>query len=276
MNKKDLLKIVSLALKEDVGTGDITANLIGSAQQGKAHIVCREAAILCGTAWLDEVYHQLGNDVKITWHAKDGDSINADQIICDLEGPARALLTGERTALNFLQTLSGTATTTHQFVSSLKSSKTHLLDTRKTLPGLRVAQKYAVQCGGGKNHRMGLFDAFLIKENHILACGSITRAVQQARAQHPHKTIEVEVENLNELQEALANEVEMILLDNFDLPLLKEAVVINAGRAKLEVSGGIAAGSLSELGSIGVDYISVGALTKHVRAVDFSMRFTNS
>jgi nicotinate-nucleotide pyrophosphorylase (carboxylating) len=278
--KEIIQENVRSALLEDLGDGDrdgdgdITALLISANQQSRAQLVSRESAIICGIAWFQEVFCQLDPTVSIVWHddIKDGASIVAGQIVCSLQGSTRSLLTGERTALNFLQTLSGTASTTHRYVQQLVGSKTTLLDTRKTLPGLRVAQKYAVKCGGGYNHRMGLYDAFLIKENHIMACGSISAAVALARQQCPGKFIEVEVENLVELQEALAANVTRIMLDNFDFANLKQAVQINQGRAELEVSGNIDQQSLSHLSEIGVDYISVGALTKHVQAIDFSMR----
>lgn len=267
---------VKLALKEDVGTGDITADLLPESRQAEAEVITRENAILCGTAWVDEVYRQIDPSVTITWLVEDGESVMPDQILCKLAGSARSLLTGERIALNFLQTLSGTATITHRFVQAMQNSNTQLLDTRKTIPGLRYAQKYAVLCGGGKNHRLGLYDAFLIKENHITACGSIRQAILLAREQHPDKKVEVEVENLAELVEALSCQPDIILLDNFDYDLMREAVKLTAGQSKLEVSGNVDEEHIHQIAATGVDFISVGALTKNVKAIDLSMRFLRS
>ncbi|MDP4536460.1 carboxylating nicotinate-nucleotide diphosphorylase [Alkalimonas collagenimarina] len=268
---------VAAALAEDLGQlpveqGDITASLIPAVQLAEATIISREAAIICGTAWVDEVFQQLDPTVTIEWQVQDGDSVAANQLLCRLNGPARSLLTGERTALNFLQTLSGTATTTDQYVQHLSGSHTQLLDTRKTIPGLRLAQKYAVRCGGGQNHRIGLFDAFLIKENHIAAAGGISQAVQQAQHNFPGKPVEVEVENLAELEQALAAGADIIMLDNFSLSDTQQAVQLTQQRAKLEVSGNITSERLRELAATGVDFISSGALTKHVQAIDLSMR----
>lgn len=273
----ELRRAVAAALAEDLGQqnaelGDITASLIPTDQQAMATIITREDCVLCGSGFVNEVFLQLGNQVSIQWHATDGDRLSANSLICTLQGPARALLTGERTALNFLQLLSGTATTTAHYVRYLEGSNTRLLDTRKTLPGLRFAQKYAVSCGGGLNHRFGLFDAFLIKENHIAAAGSISQAVQQARQNFPGKPVEVEVENLDELKQALTAGADIIMLDNFSTPEIRQAVLLNQGRAKLEVSGNITSERLSELAATGVDFISSGALTKHVQAIDLSMR----
>ncbi|WP_083216206.1 carboxylating nicotinate-nucleotide diphosphorylase [Alishewanella sp. HH-ZS] len=273
----ELRRAVAAALAEDLGQqnaelGDITASLIPASQQAVATIITREDCVLCGSGFVNEVFLQLGNQVSIQWHATDGDRLSANSVICTLQGPARALLTGERTALNFLQLLSGTATTTAHYVRYLEGSNTRLLDTRKTLPGLRFAQKYAVSCGGGLNHRFGLFDAFLIKENHIAAAGSISQAVQQARQNFPGKPVEVEVENLDELKQALTAGADIIMLDNFATPEIRQAVLLNQGRAKLEVSGNITSERLSELAATGVDFISSGALTKHVQAIDLSMR----
>lgn len=273
----ELRRAVAAALAEDLGQqnaelGDITASLIPANQQAVATIITREDCVLCGSGFVNEVFLQLGNQVSIQWHATDGDRLSANSLICTLQGPARALLTGERTALNFLQLLSGTATTTAHYVRYLEGSTTRLLDTRKTLPGLRFAQKYAVSCGGGLNHRFGLFDAFLIKENHIAAAGSISQAVQQARQNFPGKPVEVEVENLEELKQALTAGADIIMLDNFSTPEIRQAVLLNQGRAKLEVSGNITSERLSELAATGVDFISSGALTKHVQAIDLSMR----
>jgi nicotinate-nucleotide pyrophosphorylase (carboxylating) len=268
---------VSHALAEDLGylplqQGDITASLIPTEQQATATIITREDCVVCGVAWVDEVFQQLSEQVVIQWHVKDGDAVGSNTVLCEISGPARMLLTGERTALNFLQTLSGTATTTAQYVALLGDSETKLLDTRKTLPGLRLAQKYAVSCGGGKNHRMGLYDAFLIKENHIAAAGSIQAAVTSARQNFPGKIVEVEVEDLTELQQALDAGADIIMLDNFFIADIQQAVAMNQGQAKLEVSGNITSDALKALSSTGVDYISSGALTKNVRAIDLSMR----
>ncbi len=268
---------VSHALAEDLGylplqQGDITASLIPNEQAAIATVITREDCVVCGTAWVDEVFAQLSEQVVIQWHVADGDRVKANSVLCEISGPARILLTGERTALNFLQTLSGTATTTSQYVALLGGSKTRLLDTRKTLPGLRLAQKYAVSCGGGKNHRMGLYDAFLIKENHIAAAGSIANAVNTARLNFPGKPVEVEVEDLTELEQALAANADIIMLDNFHIADIVKAVSINKGKAKLEVSGNITAEALKSLSTTGVDYISSGALTKNLRAIDLSMR----
>jgi len=264
-------ELVASALKEDVGNGDLTANLITGEAQTKANVIAREAAILCGIAWFNEVYKQLDNCININWLVADGDLLKADQNICEITGDARNLLTGERTALNFLQTLSATATITNEFVTLISDLNTQILDTRKTLPGLRKAQKYAVLCCGGMNHRMGLYDAILIKENHISAAGSIHEAVSKAKIQDV--PIEIEVETLNELQQALAENVDSILLDNFSLEDLQQAVAKAKGKVKLEASGNINKENLRSIAETGVDFISIGSLTKHVRAIDFSMRF---
>lgn len=268
----DLTETVQQALSEDVGSGDITAQLISPDLHAHAQVISRETAILCGTAWFDETFRQLDKRIQITWNAQDKDQVTAQQVLCQLTGPARALLTGERTALNFLQLLSGTATQVQRYVQMISGRQTQLLDTRKTLPGLRRAQKYAVGCGGGKNHRMGLYDAFLIKENHILAAGSITQAVMAARRLAPHLPVEVEVETLEQIQEALAVKVEVLLLDNFSLEMLRQAVILVNGQAQLEASGGVTIETLKAIAETGVDYISVGAITKHVQAIDLSMR----
>jgi nicotinate-nucleotide pyrophosphorylase (carboxylating) len=261
------------ALAEDIGTGDVTAALIPEASRTTATVICREAGVLCGISWFTEVFRQLNAEIVIEWAQADGNLISANQIICTLHGPSRPLLIGERTALNFLQTLSGTATTAHHYASAVAGLPAKVLDTRKTLPGLRQAQKYAVSCGGCCNHRYGLYDGILIKENHILAAGSIAAAVECARACGSSLQVEIEVENLDELQQALAAGADILLLDNFDLPDLLEAVRINQKRAKLEVSGGITLGNIRQVAETGVDYISVGALTKDIHAVDMSMRF---
>lgn len=277
MLQEYIKQAVSFALWEDLGgksaaDGDITANLIPASQHIKAEVITREDCILAGSAWVTETFQQLDSNIEILWYAQDGDKLVADQRIFQVKGPARALLTGERTALNFLQTLSATATQTARCVVELAGSKTQLLDTRKTLPGLRMAQKYAVTCGGGLNHRIGLFDAFLIKENHILACGSIAQAVSQARLQHPELPVEVEVENLDELAQGINAGADIIMLDNFSLAMIKQAVTLNQGKTKLEVSGNITRERLKELATTGIDFISSGALTKHVQAIDLSFR----
>ena len=268
-----IAQTVSAALREDIGSGDISAALIPSHQIVKATIIVREPAIICGIEWVNETFKQIDNNIKLDWKVKEGDPVSVDQIICHISGPAKNILTAERTALNFLQTLSGTATLTAKYVAKLNHTKTKLLDTRKTIPGLRYAQKYAVKCGGGFNHRMGLYDAYLIKENHIMACGSIKAAVTIARKNHPEKLLEVEVENLQELEEALNAKVARILLDNFDLSVMKEAVKITNHKAELEVSGNINLANIAEIAATGVDYISVGAITKHIQAIDLSLRF---
>ena len=268
---------VAAALQEDVGSGDLTAQLIPAERTARASVITREDAVLCGTAWFDQVFQQIDPRVRVTWSARDGDRVRADQQLCTLEGPARALLTGERTALNFLQSLSATATVTRRYVDAVTGTKCRILDTRKTIPGLRIAQKYAVLCGGGTNHRIGLFDAILVKENHIAAAGSIANAVSEARRIAPRVLLEVEVENLTQLREALDAKVDRILLDNFSLDDLRSAVQTtrahaNAGTA-LEASGNMSLETLRAVAETGVDFISVGGLTKHVRAVDLSMRF---
>ena len=264
---------VALALAEDIGSGDLTAALIPEAAQAEATVISRESAVLCGTAWFDAVFRQLDANATIDWRAADGDRITPDQLLCVLRGPARALLSGERTALNFLQALSGTATLARQFADAVVGTGATILDTRKTLPGLRLAQKYAVRCGGCQNHRIGLFDAVLIKENHIMAAGSITAAIATARRLHPGVTVEVEVESLTELQEALSAGPNIVMLDNFDLQTMAEAVRLTAKRLKLEASGNVNLTTVRRIAETGVDYISVGSLTKDVRAVDLSMRF---
>ena len=265
----DISSTVRRALSEDIGTGDLTASLVPSDAKSSARVICREQAILCGTEWFEETFRQLEGPVQVKWYKNDGDSIEMEECVCELSGPARTILTGERTALNFLQLLSGTATITRQHVDLLKGETTRLLDTRKTIPGLRTAQKYAVLCGGGVNHRMGLYDAILIKENHIHAARSIAAAVSMAK--ETNRSIEVEVENLSELEQAIEAGVDSVLLDNFSLEDTQKAVEYNSGRVKLEASGGVEDDQLTAIASTGVDYISVGALTKHVRAIDFSM-----
>lgn len=267
---------VAGALAEDIGTGDLTAQLIPAQQSARGSIITREAAVLCGTRWVDEVFRQVDSRVQVEWLAEDAQQIHPGQTLCHLSGPARALLTGERTALNFLQTLSGTATNTQRHVARVADTGCRILDTRKTLPGLRLAQKYAVSCGGGTNHRIGLFDAMLVKENHIAAAGSIAAAVAQGRALNPQVMLEVEVETLDELQQALAAGVDRILLDNFTLADLRTAVGITRShvnaRTELEASGNMTLDGLREVAQTGVDFISIGGLTKHVAAIDLSMR----
>ena len=269
----DISDCVRRALAEDIGSGDLTAALIDARAHASAQVISREAAVLCGCAWFEEVFRQLDAGISVSWQAHDGDDMHADRVLCRLTGLARALLSGERTALNFLQTLSGTATSAHHYVEAVKDTHAVILDTRKTLPGLRGAQKYAVRVGGARNHRLGLFDGILIKENHIAAAGSIAAAVAAARRQGMKVPVEVEVENLKQVQEALAAGAERLLLDNFDLDGLRAAVLETAGRAKLEASGGVDLARVRAVAETGVDYISVGALTKHLRAVDLSMRF---
>ncbi|MEL7560875.1 carboxylating nicotinate-nucleotide diphosphorylase [Stutzerimonas chloritidismutans] len=265
---------VRRALVEDVGTGDITAQLIPAERLAQAKIITREAAVISGTAWVDAVFRQLDPRVAVHWRVADGERVDADRVLFHLEGPARALLSGERAALNFLQTLSGVATRCRQYADLVEGTGVRLLDTRKTIPGLRMAQKYAVTCGGCHNHRIGLYDAFLIKENHIAACGGIAEAVAAAHRIAPGKPVEVEVESLDELEQALRAGADVVMLDELNLADMRTAVGITAGRAKLEASGGIDDGTLRAIAETGVDYISIGALTKHVRAVDLSMRLT--
>ena len=267
-----IAKLVTQALSEDVANGDITAALIGADVQASGRIVTREDGILCGTTFALEAFQQIDPSCHVEWAAQDGDSIAADSLVCTLSGPARALLTGERTALNFLQLLSGTATTAGQYAARVAHTKVKLLDTRKTVPGLRRAQKYAVTCGGCYNHRIGLFDAFLIKENHISAAGGIAEAVTAARNIAPDKPVEVEVENKAELEQALTAGADRIMLDNFTLEALRDAVSHTAGTAELEASGNVTDETLVAIAETGVDFISIGALTKHVRALDLSMR----
>ena len=264
---------VRSALKEDVGSGDRTAGLIPQTSISSVKLLCREAAVICGVAWFDEIFRQLDLGIEIHWHASDSDLVAAGAIIARLQGNTRALLTGERTALNYLQTLSGVATIARSYADKVAGTGVHILDTRKTLPGLRLQQKYAVTCGGCYNHRLGLYDAILIKENHILAAGSISAAVQEASLSAPDLEIEIEVESIDELEQALAAGARRLLLDNFSLDQLHEAVRLNAGRARLEASGGVNLETIRAIAVTGVDDISVGALTKDVRAIDFSMRF---
>jgi len=274
----DIPEAVARALQEDLGgeidaDRDITAQLLPAETQAHAQVITREAGVFCGKRWVEEVFIQLGSHATLTWHVADGDRIEADQPLFDIKGPARLLLTAERTALNFVQTLSGAATEVSRYVALLAGSQTQLLDTRKTLPGLRTALKYAVLCGGGSNHRLGLSDAYLIKENHIIASGSIRQAVEKAQWLHPDVPVEVEVESLEELSQALEAAADIVMLDNFSLEEMRAAVALNQGRALLEVSGNVTETTLPLIAQTGVDYVSVGALTKHVRALDLSMRF---
>lgn len=263
---------VRRALAEDIGTGDITALLIPEERLAHASVITREAAVISGTAWVDAVFRQLDPRVAVHWQVVDGQRVAANSVLFHLEGPARALLSGERTALNFLQTLSGVATRCRYYADLVEGTGVRLLDTRKTLPGLRMALKYAVTCGGCHNHRIGLYDAFLIKENHIAACGGISPAVAAARRIAPGKPVEVEVEDLDELQQALQAGADIVMLDELSLEDMRRAVELTAGRAKLEASGGISDDTLRTVAETGVDYISIGALTKHVQAIDLSMR----
>jgi nicotinate-nucleotide pyrophosphorylase (carboxylating) len=272
--KAEIESNVRRALTEDIGSGDITAQLIPAERLAQARVITREAAVVCGTAWVDEVFRQIDPRVAVHWRVTDGEQVHADQTLFSLEGPARALLSGERSALNFLQTLSGVATRCRQYADIVQDTSVRLLDTRKTIPGLRLAQKYAVTCGGCHNHRIGLYDAFLIKENHIAACGGIHAAVSTARQIAPGKPVEVEVESLQELDEALAAGADIIMLDELSLDDMREAVARSRGRAALEASGGVDETSLLEIARTGVDYVSIGGLTKHVRAVDLSMRLS--
>ena len=275
---KNISTQVKLALQEDINTGDVTADLIPKENQSSATVICRDDAILSGVAWFNEVFQQIDNNVEVEWKFKDGDTINANSVLCRLSGNARAILSGERAALNFVQTLSATATLTNQFVTKIAGTKTKILDTRKTLPNLRDAQKYAVLCGGGRNHRIGLYDMILIKENHIMAAGSITKAVAQAKVLHPSIKVEVETENLEEFREASKAGADIIMLDNLELGLMKEAVEENkdnGGIIKLEASGGVNLETVSGIAETGVDFISVGQITKDIYAVDLSMRFDN-
>ncbi len=269
---QSIRKNVAAALAEDIGSGDITAQLIPAEQQAKATIITREDCVFCGKDWVIEVFAQLDEKVVIEWNIEDGEPASANNTLFSLNGNARSLLTGERAALNFVQTLSGTATTSRYYADLVAHTKVKLLDTRKTLPGLRDAQKYAVAAGGCHNHRIGLYDAFLIKENHIAACGGIAAAVNAARIIAPNKPVEVEVENFSELEQALTTNADIIMLDNFSQEDMRKAVAINKGQAKLEASGNVTELTLPLIAETGVDFISIGALTKHCKAVDLSMR----
>lgn len=272
LNQNDIDPIVKLALDEDIGSGDITAGLVDRNERASATVITREAGVLCGTQFVDAVFAAVDPDVKVAWKKADGEALRPNDVLFTLEGNARSILTGERAALNFLQMLSGTASYSASLASIIEGTKTKLLDTRKTIPGFRNAQKYAVTCGGCFNHRIGLFDAFLIKENHIAACGGIREAVEQARENAPGKPVEVEVENLPELEQALAAGADRIMLDNFTLEDMRKAVSITAGKAELEASGNVTKETLRGIAETGVDFISIGALTKVVTPLDLSMR----
>lgn len=277
----DIPFMVNTALKEDLGQivdlkKDITGQLLQPDLPANARIITREEGIFCGQKWVEEVFKQLGGQVRVIWHINDGDKVSPNQVLCDMEGPSQVLLTGERTALNFIQTLSSVSTVTAQYVAQLAGTRARLLDTRKTIPGLRTALKYAVLMGGGFNHRLGLSDAYLIKENHIISAGSVCQAVNLARQAYPEVPIEVEVENLDELLQAIKADADIIMLDNFTVTMMKDAVVLTAGKAALEVSGNVTLDTIKEFAETGIDFISVGALTKHIKAMDLSMRFVNT
>ncbi|HEX5394478.1 MAG TPA: carboxylating nicotinate-nucleotide diphosphorylase [Rhodocyclaceae bacterium] len=266
---------VLVALQEDIGGGDLTALLTSGDKRSRGTVISREAAVLCGTAWFDACFSYLDPTAKIHWSARDGASVEPGQVLCEIEANTRALLTAERPALNFLQLLSATATTTHRYVDAIKGTRAHIVDTRKTLPGLRLAQKYAVTCGGGTNHRLGLYDGILIKENHIMASGGVSKALEQARALARQDVfIQIEVETLEQLTEALEAGAKMVLLDNMTLEQMKQAVELTAGRAVLEASGGVRIDTVRSIAETGVDRISIGTLTKDVKAVDLSLRHT--
>jgi len=267
----DIESVVRSALAEDIGNGDITAELIPAKKLVSARIISREDGVLCGSPWVNRVFSQLDNSIAVNWRVNESETFKANQILAEVDGSARPIMSGERTALNFLQLLSGTASYTRELASRIAHTSAKLLDTRKTLPGLRSAQKYAVRIGGGQNHRMGLFDAYLIKENHISACGGISEVITKVRRVSLDKSVEIEVQNLTQLQEALTAGANKILLDNFDILTLQEAVKINQGQSKLEASGGIDQDILVKIAETGVDYISIGALTKHCRAIDLSL-----
>jgi len=262
------------ALREDIGDGDITADLISDDNRSIASVITRQDCIFCGMEWFEEVYLQLDESITIDWNVDDGDAIRAGDTICSLSGSTRSLLTGERTALNFIQTLSATATLANRYAKAAAGTGAIVLDTRKTIPGLRMAQKYAVSCGGCQNHRIGLFDAILIKENHISACGSIEKAIELARFKNPEMPVEVEVENINEVEQALAARADRLLLDNFDIKNIEQAVKLCGDKIPLEASGGITLDNIDEIARTGIDYISVGSLTKDIAAIDLSMQFS--
>lgn len=276
-HSKDALKVinqsVNTALEEDIGTGDVTAASFNNNETASAKVISREEAVLCGQLWFELTFQKLDPHITINWQINDGEFLTENSTVCTLSGSAQSILTGERTALNFLQTLSGTATKTKAYVDRISGTDAQILDTRKTLPGMRYAQKYAVRCGGGTNHRMGLYDVILIKENHIATAGSVSKAVNEAKQQYPTIKLEIEVENASQLKEALNTQADVILLDNFSLSELENAVAITDGKKKLEASGNMTLENIREVAKTGVNYISIGAITKHVQAVDFSMRF---
>ena len=274
VTQSSIEETVHTALREDIGEGDITAELIPADAVSLANVISREACVFCGMDWFEEVFRQIDDEVFVEWHVQDGDSIEADETICSLSGPSRSLLTGERTALNFVQTLSATATLSARYASAVEGTGAVVLDTRKTIPGLRAAQKYAVSCGGCQNHRMGLYDAILIKENHILAAGDIQTAVEEARFHSPGYPVEIEVENISQLEAAIDAGVDRILLDNFTTDQTREAVKLCNGKVPLESSGGITLDNVRQYAETGVDFISTGALTKDITAIDLSMRFS--
>ena len=274
LTQKDIAPLVALALEEDIGGGDITAALVGEAESATATVITREAGVLCGTQFVDAVFHAVDPTLSVRWSRRDGDAIAENEVLFSVSGRARSILTGERAALNFLQMLSGTATSTASLARLIEGTSSTLLDTRKTIPGFRVAQKYAVTCGGGANHRVGLYDAFLIKENHIAACGGIAQAVETARSMAPGKPVEVEVESLEELAQALSAGADRVMLDNFALDDMRQAVAMNAGQSQLEASGNVTEATLADIAATGVDFISVGALTKVIKPLDLSMRLS--
>ena len=274
LTQKDIAPLVALALEEDIGDGDITAALVGEAESATATVITREAGVLCGTQFVDAVFHAVDPTLSVRWSRHDGDAIAENEVLFSVSGRARSILTGERAALNFLQMLSGTATSTASLARLIEGTSSTLLDTRKTIPGFRVAQKYAVTCGGGANHRVGLYDAYLIKENHIAACGGIAQAVETARSMAPGKSVEVEVESLEELAQALSAGADRVMLDNFALDDMRQAVAMNAGQSQLEASGNVTEATLADIAATGVDFISVGALTKAIKPLDLSMRLS--
>ena len=274
LTQKDIAPLVALALEEDIGGGDITAALVGEAESATATVITRDAGVLCGTQFVDAVFHAVDPTLSVRWSRHDGDAIAENEVLFSVSGRARSILTGERAALNFLQMLSGTATSTASLARLIEGTSSTLLDTRKTIPGFRVAQKYAVTCGGGANHRVGLYDAYLIKENHIAACGGIAQAVETARSMAPGKSVEVEVESLEELAQALSAGADRVMLDNFALDDMRQAVAMNAGQSQLEASGNVTQATLADIAATGVDFISVGALTKAIKPLDLSMRLS--
>ncbi len=271
--QKTLSADVARALAEDIGDGDLSVQLIDAGRELQTRLLLREDAVVCGIDWVNESFYQCDTTITLEWTAKDGDFVSADTVICEINGPARPILTAERTALNYLQTLSSTASITRHYAELIKHTQCRVLDTRKTIPHLRLAQKYAVKCGGGVNHRIGLFDAFLIKENHLAACGSIAMAVERARKLRSDILLEVEVESLDQLRQAIESGVDRALLDNFTVEQIRQAVEINNGRIQLEASGNITEQSLVAIAETGVDFVSIGALTKNIRAIDFSLRY---